>query len=171
MQISQRFHNDTYAPGIATYGIQGKDGEQGTPGTSLFFSEYSLPDEYLDFVRKITSRMLPVKNQQIQLKRKFVNGDQFVDPDGKVYLLMDINQLIRDINNGTNQWSNEKLKYIGKFNSTDSSNIFSDTNNSGTLRAHKFIISDDSKTATGSGLLTVSHIKDTDNDINFINLE
>lgn len=173
MQISQRFHNDTYAPGIATYGIQGKDGEQGTPGTSLFFSEYSLPGEYLDFVRKITSRMLPVKNEQIQLKRKFVNGDQFVDPTGKVYLLMDINQLIRDINNGTNQtWSNEKLKYIGKFNSTDNSNIFSDTNNSGTLRAHKFIISDDSKTATGSGLLTVSHInKDTDNDINFINLE
>ena len=173
MQISQRFHNDTYAPGIATYGIQGKDGEQGTPGTSLFFSEYSLSGEYIDFVRKITSRMLPVKNQQIQLKRKFVNGDQFVDPDGKVYLLMDINQLIRDINNGTNQtWSNEKLKYIGKFNSTDNSNIFSDTNNSGTLRAHKFIISDDSKTATGNGLLTVSHInKDTDNDINFINLE
>ena len=174
MQISQRFHNDTYAPGIATYGIQGKDGEQGTPGTSLFFSEYSLPGEYLDFVRKITSRMLPVKNQYIQLKRKFVNGDQFVDPDGKVYLLMDINQLIRDINNGTDQWSNEKLKYIGKFNSTDSSNIFSDTNNSGTLRAHKFIISDDSKTTTGSGLLTVSHInttKDTDDDINFINLE
>ena len=173
MQISQRFHNDTYAPGIATYGIQGKDGEQGTPGTSLFFSEYSLPGEYIDFARKITSRMLPVKNQQIQLKRKFVNGDQFVDPTGKVYLLMDINQLIRDINNGPNQtWSNEKLKYIGKFNSTDSSNIFSDTNNSGTLRAHKFIISDDSKTATGNGLLTVSHInKDTDNDINFINLE
>ena len=173
MQISQRFHNDTYAPGIATYGIQGKDGEQGTPGTSLFFSEYSLPDEYLDFVRKITSRMLPVKNEQIQLKRKFVNGDQFVDPDGKVYLLMDINQLIRDINNGTNQTcSNEKLKYIGKFNSTNNSDIFSDTNNSGTLRAHKFIISDDNKTATGSGLLTVSHTnKDTDNDINFINLE
>ena len=173
MQISQRFHNDTYAPGIATYGIQGKDGEQGTPGTSLFFSEYSLPDEYLDFVRKITSRMLPVKNEQILLKRKFVNGDQFVDPAGKVYLLMDINQLIRDINNGTNQtWSNEKLKYIGKFNSTNNSYIFSDTNNSGTLRAHKFIISDDSKTATGNGLLTVSHInKDTDNDINFINLE
>lgn len=173
MQISQRFHNETYAPGIATYGIQGKNGEQGTPGTSLFFSEYSLPGEYLDFVRKITSRMLPVKNEQIQLKRKFVNGDQFVDPDGKVYLLMDINQLIRDINNGTNQtWSNEKLKYIGKFNSTNNSDIFNDTNNSGTLRAHKFIISDDSKTATGSGLLTVSHInKDTDNDINFINLE
>lgn len=172
MQISQRFHNDTYAPGIATYGIQGKDGEQGTPGTSLFFSEYSLPGEYSDFIKKITSRMLPVKNEQIQLKRKFVNGDQFVDPDGKVYLLMDINQLIRDINNGTNQWSNEKLKYIGKFNSTDNSDIFSDTNNSGTLRAHKFIISDDNKTATGSGILTVSHInKDTDNDINFINLE
>lgn len=173
MQISQRFHNDTYAPGIATYGIQGKDGEQGTPGTSLFFSEYSLPGEYPDFIKKITSRMLPVKNEQIQLKRKFVNGDQFVDPAGKVYLLMDINQLIRDINNGTDQpWTNKKLKYIGKFNSTNNSDIFSDTNNSGTLRAHKFIISDDNETTDVSSLLTVSHItKDADNDINFINLE
>ena len=180
MQISQRFHNDTYAPGIATYGIQGKDGEQGTPGTSLFFSEYSLsgePDnssEYREFASKITSRMLPVKHKEIQLKRKFVNGDQFVDPSGQVYLLKDINQLIIDINNGIpiKQLVGSLLEYIGKFNSTNNSDIFSDTNNSGTLRAHKFIISDDSKTATGSGLLTVSHInKDTDNDINFINLE
>ena len=180
MQISQRFHNDTYAPGIATYGIQGKDGEQGTPGTSLFFSEYSLsgePDnssEYREFASKITSRMLPVKHKEIQLKRKYVNGDQFVDPSGQVYLLKDINQLIIDINNGIpiKQLVGSILEYIGKFNSTDNSAIFSDTNNSGTLRAHKFIISDDNKTATGSGLLTVSHInKDTDNDINFINLE
>ena len=177
MQISQRFHNDTYAPGIATYGIQGKDGEQGTPGTSLFFSEYSLsgePDnssEYREFASKITSRMLPVKHQEIQLKRKYVNGDQFVDPSGQVYLLKDINQLIIDINNGTNL-EQGILEYIGKFNSIKNSDIFNDNSNSGILRAHKFIISDDSKTATGSGLLTVSHInKDTDNDINFINLE
>ena len=177
MQISQRFHNDTYAPGIATYGIQGKDGEQGTPGTSLFFSEYSLsgePDnssEYREFASKITSRMLPVKHKEIQLKRKYVNGDQFVDPSGQVYLLKDINQLIIDINNGTNL-EQGILEYIGKFNSIQNSDIFNDNSNSGILRAHKFIISDDSKTATGSGLLTVSHInKDTDNDINFINLE
>ena len=177
MQISQRFHNDTYAPGIATYGIQGKDGEQGTPGTSLFLSEYSLygePDnssEYREFASKITSRMLPVKHKEIQLKRKYVNGDQFVDPSGQVYLLKDINQLIIDINNGTNL-EQGILEYIGKFNSIKNSDIFNDNSNSGILRAHKFIISDDSKTATGSGLLTVSHInKDTDNDINFINLE
>lgn len=171
MQISQRFHNDTYAPGIATYGIQGKDGEQGTPGTSLFFSEYLLPGEYLDFARKITSRMLPVKHKEIQLKRKYVNGDQFVDPSGQVYLLKDINQLIIDINNGTNL-EQGILEYIGKFNSIKNSDIFNDNSNSGILRAHKFIISDDSKTATGNGLLTVSHTtKDTDNDINFINLE
>lgn len=177
MQISQRFHNDTYAPGIATYGIQGKDGEQGTPGTSLFFSEYSLsgePDnssEYREFASKITSRMLPVKHKEIQLKRKYVNGDQFVDPSGQVYLLKDINQLIIDINNGTNL-EQGILEYIGKFNSIKNSDIFNDNSNSGILRAHKFIISDDSKTATGSGLLTVSHTtKDTDNDINFINLE
>ena len=182
MQISQRFHNDTYAPGIATYGIQGKDGEQGTPGTSLFFSEYSLsgePDnssEYREFASKITSRMLPVKHKEIQLKRKYVNGDQFVDPSGQVYRLKDINQLIIDINNGTNL-EQGILEYIGKFNYTNNSDIFSDTNNSGTLRAHKFIISDDnetddSETVQRNSLLTVSHInKDTDNDINFINLE
>ena len=171
MQISQRFHNDTYAPGIATYGIQGKDGEQGTPGTSLFFSEYSLPDEYLDFASKITSRMLPVKHKEIQLKRKYVNGDQFVDPSGQVYLLKDINQLIIDINNGTNL-EQGILEYIGKFNSIKNSDIFNDNSNSGILRAHKFIISDDNETTDVSSLLTVSHTnKGTDNDINFINLE
>lgn len=173
MQISQRFHNDTYAPGIATYGIQGKDGEQGTPGTSLFFSEYSFPGEYSEFIKKITSRMLPLKYNQIQLKRKFVNGDQFVDPSGKVYLLIDINQLIRDTQNGTNsKWTDEKLKYIGTFNSKDNSDIFNDTTNSGTLRSNKFIICDDSTKTNGEGLLTVSHITDTStSDINFINLE
>ena len=180
MLISQRFHNDTYAPGIATYGIQGKDGEQGTPGTSLFFSEYSLSgesdnsSEYREFASKITSRMLPVKHKEIQLKRKYVNGDQFVDPSGQVYRLKDINQLIIDINNGIpiKQLVKSILEYIGKFNSTNNSDIFSDTNNSGTLRAHKFIISDNNETKDGSCLLTVSHInKDTDNDINFINLE
>lgn len=171
MQISQRFHNDTYAPGIATYGIQGKDGEQGTPGTSLFFSEYSLsgePDnssEYREFASKITSRMLPVKHKEIQLKRKYVNGDQFVDPSGQVYRLKDINQLIIDINNGIpiKQLVGSILEYIGKFNYTNNSDIFSDTNNSGTLRAHKFIISDDnetddSETVQRNSLLTVSHI-------------
>ena len=177
MQISQRFHNDTYAPGIATYGIQGKDGEQGTPGTSLFFSEYSLsgePDnssEYRGFASKITSRMLPVKHKEIQLKRKYVNGDQFVDPSGQVYLLKDINQLIIDINNGTNL-EQGILEYIGKFNSIKNSDIFNDNSNSGIIRAHKFIISDDNETTDVSSLLTVSHTnKDTDNDINFINLE
>lgn len=181
MQISQRFHNDTYAPGIATYGIQGKDGEQGTPGTSLFFSEYSLsgkPDnssEYREFASKITSRRLPVKHKEIQLKRKYVNGDQFVDPAGQVYRLKDINQLIIDINNGNHikqLVDSSILEYIGKFNSIKNSDIFTDNSNSGILRAHKFIISDDNETTDVSSLLTVSHTnKDTDNDINFINLE
>lgn len=181
MQISQRFHNDTYAPGIATYGIQGKDGEQGTPGTSLFFSEYSLSgepvnsSEYREFASKITSRMLPVKYKEIQLKRKYVNGDQFVDPFGQVYRLKDINQLIIDINNGIpikQLVDSSILEYIGKFNSIKNSDIFTDNSNSGTLRAHKFIISDDNETTDVSSLLTVSHTnKDTDNDINFINLE
>ena len=183
MQISQRFHNDTYAPGIATYGIQGKDGEQGTPGTSLFFSEYSLsgePDnssEYREFASKITSRRLPVKHKEIQLKRKYVNGDQFVDPSGQVYRLKDINQLIIDINNGIpikQLVDSSILEYIGKFNSIKNSDIFTDNSNSGTLRTHKFIISDDNETTdvSISSLLTVSHTnKYTDNDINFINLE
>ena len=42
MKVSQRFHNDTYAPGIATYGNDGKTGEKGLPGTSMFFTNYFL---------------------------------------------------------------------------------------------------------------------------------
>ena len=67
MKVSQRFHNETYAPGIATYGINGKTGEQGLPGTSMFFTDYSLPGELLQFAQKITSRKLPIKTEITKL--------------------------------------------------------------------------------------------------------
>ena len=44
MKVSERLHNDTYAPGIPTYGIKGKTGDQGEPGVSLFFTDYTIDE-------------------------------------------------------------------------------------------------------------------------------
>lgn len=102
MKVSQRFHNDTYAPGIATYGIDGKTGEQGESGNSVFFSEYTITDksDFKQLVQKITSRKIPSKLQDIVLDRNYINGDSFICNDGKVYMLKDVNQMIKDVDNG-----------------------------------------------------------------------
>lgn len=182
MQISQRFHNDTYAPGIATYGIQGKDGEQGTPGSSLFFSEYILPSQFTEFAQKITSRLLPLKTKDILLNRKFVNNDQFFDPEGKVFILQDINELIRVIKNGTSV-TNENIKsiitQIGTFenkNITDEKgNVTKEVlfgNANGSLRSNKLTICDKNDNTTGNGLLSIIQKDDTgNNDVNYISMK
>lgn len=102
MKVSQRFHNDTYAPGIATYGIDGKTGDQGESGNSVFFSGYTITDksDFKQLVQKITSRKVPSKLEDIVLDRKYINGDSFICNDGKVYMLKDVNQMIKDVDNG-----------------------------------------------------------------------
>lgn len=182
MQISQRFHNDTYAPGIATYGIQGKDGEQGTPGSSLFFSEYTLPGEFAEFAQKITSRLLPLKTKDILLNRKFVNNDQFFDPEGKVFMLQDINELIRVIKNGTSVTNENINKIITQIGTFENKNITDEKGNvtkevlfgnaNGSLRSNKLTICDQNDNTTGNGLLSIIQKDDTGNkDVNYISMK
>lgn len=120
MKVSQRFHNDTYAPGIATYGITGKTGEQGTSGVSMFFTTYLISDDtqFKTFAQKITSRMLPTDIEDIVLDRLYMNGDAFVTPNGEVYLLTDIDTLSTASRNNTlTNIRDSVIKQIGKFDS------------------------------------------------------
>lgn len=170
MNVSQRFHNNTYAPGIATYGIQGKPGEQGEPGTSMFFTDYIIETSagFPGFVNKITSRKLPLKISDTVLDRKYINGDQFVTPNGKIYRLTNIDGLI-NININTETVSavyTDYLTYIGEFNKDN--NIFVQENNSN-IKLNKLIITDSDK-KTGSGLLTINRTNKINGSVSFINL-
>ena len=50
--LSQKFNNYDYAPGIATYGIDGKTGDTGYDGNIIYYTDYditgSLGDEEHD---------------------------------------------------------------------------------------------------------------------------
>ena len=173
MQVSQRLHNNTYAPGIATYGIDGKTGDMGLPGTSMFFTDFDLtkPEEFKEFANKITSRMLPIKIQEIVLDRKYVNGDNFVTMKGDVYLLLDINKLSLDsMNNNLSQ--NEIINYftkIGNFSKKDISDIFSQNDNN--IQTNKLTLTDSLDITNDSeALLSINKINKGIGQVDFINM-
>ena len=62
--ISKKIYNDEYAPGIATYGINGKTGDQGANGNSIFYTSFDIYNNTGNsmemFIQKIRNKMLPV---------------------------------------------------------------------------------------------------------------
>jgi len=57
--ISQKFNNYNYAPGIATYGIDGKTGKSGEDGNNIYFTDYIIDDvEGADDLIELVSKIL-----------------------------------------------------------------------------------------------------------------
>ena len=150
MKVSQRLHNNTYAPGIATYGIQGKTGKTGEPGSGMFFTDYNIDtDIFNGFAQKITSRKLPLQHEDVILNRNYINGDTFVTKDGNIYMLMDISTLSTTYTNGGNISGIDVtsiLQKIGEFNKEDT--IF------------------ENNTICSSTLIITDNPNDTENDTN-----
>lgn len=169
MQVSQRFHNDTYAPGIATYGIPGKPGESGNPGTCMFFTDFEIiNDEFLTFVQKITSRMIPIKNKEIVLNRKYINGDLFVTKKGLIYMLKNITELSTISMNGEQTINPENyLEYIGQFDK-DENDIFYNQNDD--IRLNTLTITENEEYTSGDGLLNINKINPGNGEIVFIDM-
>lgn len=170
MKVSQRLHNNTYAPGIATYGIQGKTGKTGEPGAGMFFTDYNIDtDIFNGFAQKITSRKLPLQHEEVILNRNYINGDTFVTKDGNIYMLMDISTLSTTYANGGNISGIDVtsiLQKIGEFNKQDT--IFEDN----TICSSTLIITDnpnDTENDTNS-LLRLNHMNNNTGAISFINL-
>ena len=97
--FSQRYHNYQYAPGIATYGIDGKPGEQGLPGNSIFFTNYCLSElaRAKQFAQKIADNKLPLDSEDTVLERDYRTDDLFIDPKGEVYKIIDIDTLLTQV--------------------------------------------------------------------------
>lgn len=172
MQVSQRFHNDTYAPGIATYGITGKPGDTGNPGTCMFFTDFEIMNnDFKQFVQKITSRMLPIKNKEIVLDRKYINGDIFVTKQGIVYILKNIKELSTISMNGEQNINPEDyLEQIGVFSKDTENDIFYNQNED--LRINKLTIEEtDTNNRVNQGLLNINKINPGNGEIVFIDMK
>lgn len=124
--LSQKFNNYNYAPGIATYGIDGKTGRVGTDGNNIYFTDCNLltdTDKDLKILAElIANNYLPVKGSTTRINRSYKNNDLFFDYNGIIYQLTNIDDLIgnKDIGGIYSDYFN----IAGKINIADTSNLF-----------------------------------------------
>ena len=113
--------NNNYAPGIATYGIDGRTGIKGDNGTSVYFTSYNL--EYGSSNENEQNELL-VKINQSKVLSKYVDkpngrdyevGDIIIDGGGYIYSLYKIN-------------GSFALKYVSVIKNEDSSSFFKKVN-------------------------------------------
>ena len=113
--------NNNYAPGIATYGIDGRTGIKGDHGTSVYFTSYSL--EYGSSNENEQNELL-VKINQSKVLSKYVDkpngrdyevGDIIIDGGGYIYSLYKMN-------------GSFALKYVSVIKNEDSSSFFKKVN-------------------------------------------
>ena len=91
--IHDRLLNNQFAPGIATYGIDGKDGKPGPAGTSFYFTSYSLEDKQQadQCIVKINRNMVLSEFVDKKLDREYAIGDLVLDAVGRIYKIVQKN--------------------------------------------------------------------------------
>ena len=110
--ISQKFNNFNYAPGIATYGIDGKTGQAGLDGNNIYFTNCNIISDNDEsdieiLAALIRKNVLPVKGSTEKINRKYKNGDLFFDINGIIFKLINIDALLgaSEVGSYTNYFS------------------------------------------------------------------
>lgn len=109
--------NNHYAPGIATYGINGKDGERGEQGSAFYFTTYNLEynssekNEMNDVLVKLNQNKVLSVYVDREIERKYITGDIIIDSRGFMYRVYEDN-------------GNFKLQYISQISINDSLSYF-----------------------------------------------
>lgn len=90
---NNRILNNNYAPGIATYGIDGKTGPRGETGTSAYFTTFNLA--YGDSENEVPEVLVKINQNKIlssyidkPLNRKYDIGDIIIDGEGYLYKIV-----------------------------------------------------------------------------------
>lgn len=183
--ISQKYYNQEFAPGIATYGIDGKSGTSGKNGTSVFVCQYNITtnEGLSDFGTAIRQNLVMQKNSTQSVSRNYINGDCFLFPNGNIYKIVDIDRLKTDsISNQLtidNEIMSEYLSLVGQVELSQSAQGFGNNQNRlvlDTTNYKGFIINlaeieSDSLGDITSPFTIISNDTDSDGRINFINMK
>lgn len=131
--ISKKIYNDEYAPGIATYGINGETGDQGANGNSIFYTSFDIYNNTGNsmemFIQKIRNKMLPVHNSNIILDREYQKGDYFFDNNGNIYRLDNIDEIINPTSDNASSIWTSYLTLCGKMNTSSTDAYISKASN------------------------------------------
>ena len=120
--ISEKYHNYDYAPGIPTYGIDGKDGKIGMNGMSLFVCQYDITKNYglAEFGKAILQNLDMSLSGAVKINRDYIEGDSFVFTNSEIRRIKDIDELkkIAVINQLTTDNFSQYLELVGRINMT-----------------------------------------------------
>lgn len=86
--ITRKTYNYDYAPGLATYGLQGLDGSTGKHANNLFYTNFNLNEGATEaFVYQLNNQYVPIKGSTTKTDREYQSGDYFFTTDGRIYEL------------------------------------------------------------------------------------
>lgn len=115
MKKTNKILNNNYAPGIATYGIDGKTGDRGDTGTSIYFTtynlEYNAENELAEVMVKINQNKILSSYTDRYLGRTYEIGDIIIDSSGFLYKIVTRNGAF-------------DLQYISQIKIDDSADFF-----------------------------------------------
>ena len=120
--ISEKYHNYDYAPGIPTYGIDGKDGKSGMNGISLFVCQHDITNDVglKDFGKAILQNLDMSLGGAVKINRDYIEGDSFLFTNCEIWKIKDIVELkkIAAINQLTTDNFSQYLERVGRINMT-----------------------------------------------------
>lgn len=130
--LSNKIRNYQYAPGIATYGIDGAEGQKGANGNSIFYTDYNFTtnhDDLIEIVEKIRNNKLLLKNKNDNLSRNYIEGDYILTSQAELYKIIDYDEYNNNysLTKSTKESLDYSLffQYIGEINfkNSDTSNF------------------------------------------------
>lgn len=120
--ISEKYHNYDYAPGIPTYGIDGKDGKSGMNGISLFVCQHDITNDVGlgEFGKAILQNLDMSLGGAVKINRDYIDGDSFLFTNCEIWKIKDIVELkkIAAINQLTTDNFSQYLERVGRINMT-----------------------------------------------------
>jgi len=176
-------HNDIlnyrYAPGLPTYGIDGRTGPQGLPGTSFYFSNIAIQDSAgnvsADAVEKLRNGHVLSAYSTDDNIRPYIDGDLVIDRTASLYKIVDTAGGLEFTYLATlsNVTDDDFFKYAGgrMYLDTDTS-FYAGDDTDGIRISGVDIVNDPSYSADGSDTLlrVISGRKDTANSYNLVSL-
>lgn len=98
--LTKKTDNYLYAPGIATYGIDGKTGDPGEKGTAIFYSDYNFTSQS-EGDDDLKTMLICIKQQRCLIKvyaskvlsRPYIDGDYVICSSGEIYKMKNVNEI------------------------------------------------------------------------------
>lgn len=126
--LTKKTDNYLYAPGIATYGIDGKAGETGEKGTAIFYTDYNFTSQSEED-DDLKTMLICIKQQRCLIKayqntvlaRPYIDGDYVICSSGEIYKMQNLDEI--DAYSSSTTY-NKYFILVGKIDNTVDDKIY-----------------------------------------------